>query len=155
VDGNYRRMNMVGRGGETIDEHWADAPTSYLGVATPGFPNLFMILGPNGPFTNLIPSIEVQVEFITQLIQRAETDQIVIEATQEAEDEWTETCRTIADFTLFPKTDSWIFGANIPGKKHSVMFYLAGLGAYRGVLAELEAANYKGFSLKPKLVPAA
>jgi cyclohexanone monooxygenase len=155
VDGNYRRMNMVGRGGETIDEHWADAPTSYLGVATPGFPNLFMILGPNGPFTNLIPSIEVQVEFITQLIQRAETDQIVIEATQEAEDEWTETCRTIADFTLFPKTDSWIFGANIPGKKHSVMFYLAGLGAYRGVLAELEAANYKGFSLKPKLGPAA
>ena len=30
--------------------------------------------------------------------------------------------------TLFPKVDSWIFGANIPGKKKDVMFYLAGLG---------------------------
>lgn len=154
VDGNYRRMDVVGRGGETIDEHWSDAPTSYLGIATPGFPNLFMILGPNGPFTNLVPTLEVQVEFITKLIQKAEKDHVVIEATQAAEDEWTETCRTIADSTLFAKTDSWIFGANIPGKKHTVLFYLAGLAAYRGVLAESEASNFKGFSLKPTMVSA-
>lgn len=154
VDGNYRRMNLRGRGGMTVDEHWADAPTSYLGLATAGFPNLFMILGPNGPFTNLVPAIEVQVEFITKLVERAEKAQVVVEATQEAEDEWTETCRTIADFTIFPKTDSWIFGANIPGKKNRVMFYLAGMGAYRGVLAETEAADFKGFSLTPSMVSA-
>ncbi|MDO8944713.1 MAG: cyclohexanone monooxygenase, partial [Desulfobacterales bacterium] len=154
VDGNYRRMNLQGIGGKTINEHWADAPTSYLGVATAGFPNMFMILGPNGPFTNLVPALEVQVEFITKLIQRAEKHQVVVEATQEAEDEWTELCLTIAGYTLFSKTDSWIFGANIPGKKHTVMFYLAGMGAYAGVLAETEAANFKGFSLKPSLVSA-
>jgi hypothetical protein len=34
------------------------------------------------------------------------------------------------------------------------MFYLAGMGAYAGVLAETEAANFKGFSLKPSLVSA-
>lgn len=154
VDGNYRRMNLRGIGGQTVDEHWADAPTSYLGLATAGFPNLFMILGPNGPFTNLVPALEVQVEFITKLVQKAERDQVVIEATQAAEDEWTETCRTIADFTLFPKTESWIFGANIPGKKHTVMFYLGGMGAYRSVLADVEAADFKGFALNPVPVPA-
>ncbi|WP_169077092.1 flavin-containing monooxygenase [Microcella alkalica] len=144
VDGNYRRMNIRGRGGMTVDEHWADAPTSYLGISTAGFPNMFMVLGPNGPFTNLVPALEVQVEFISSLIEEAERTGSVIEATQEVEDEWTVLCRTIADYTLFPKTDSWIFGANIPGKKNTVMFYLAGMGAYRGVLAEVKEKGFEG-----------
>jgi len=128
VDGNYRRIDIRGRGGVSVDEHWADAPTSFLGIMTAGFPNMFMILGPNGPFTNLVPSIEAQVEFITTLVTEAERRGGLIEVSQQVEDEWTETCTTIANYTLFPKTDSWIFGANIPGKKHAVMFYLGGLG---------------------------
>lgn len=148
VDGNYRRIDIRGRGGVSVDEHWADAPASYLGVATANFPNMFMILGPNGPFTNLVPSIEVQVEFITTLVREAERRGAVVEATAEAEAAWTETCKEIAGFTLFPKTDSWIFGANIPGKKPSVLFYLGGLGAYRGVLADVEAKGFDGFALR-------
>ena len=61
VDGNYVRVNIQGRDGESLKEHWRDGPTSYLGMATSGFPNLFMILGPNGPFANVPPSIETQV----------------------------------------------------------------------------------------------
>ena len=49
-----------------------------------------------------------------------------IEPTAEAEDGWTGTCNEIADMTLFPKADSWIFGANIPGKKNAVMFFMGG-----------------------------
>jgi cyclohexanone monooxygenase len=147
VDGNYRRMDIRGKGGQTVDQHWADAPTSYLGVATTGFPNMFMILGPNGPFTNLVPSIEVQVEFVTELVAEAEKRGGAIETTQAAEDEWTELCSSIANATLFPKTDSWIFGANIPGKKHSVLFYLGGMGAYRSVLDEVRQAGFRGFDV--------
>ena len=36
VDGNYTRMDIRGRSGETIQEHWKDGPTSYLGVTTAG-----------------------------------------------------------------------------------------------------------------------
>ena len=147
VDGNYRRIDIRGRGGVSVDEHWADAPTSFLGIMTAGFPNMFMILGPNGPFTNLVPSIEAQVEFITTLVTEAERRGGLIEVSQQVEDEWTETCTTIANYTLFPKTDSWIFGANIPGKKHAVMFYLGGLGAYRGLLSEIQAKDFEGFSI--------
>ena len=57
--------------GEQLGEHWADGPSSYLGMATTGFPNLFMILGPNGPFTNLPPAIETQVEWIASTIEHA------------------------------------------------------------------------------------
>jgi cation diffusion facilitator CzcD-associated flavoprotein CzcO len=148
VDGNYRAMDLRGRGGKHIDEHWTDGPTSYLGVSKAGFPNMFMILGPNGPFTNLPPSIETQVEWIGELIGTAERRGArTVEPTPEAEAGWTATCQEIADATLFPQADSWIFGANIPGKKNAVMFYMAGIGAYRQQLADVAAKDYEGFEV--------
>lgn len=146
VDGNYRAMDLRGRDGRHINEYWTDGPTSYLGVSKAGFPNMFMILGPNGPFTNLPPSIEAQVEWIGDLIGAAERNGLrTVEPTQQAEDDWTATCTEIANATLFPKAESWIFGANIPGKKNTVMFYMAGLSAYRQKLAEVADAGYEGF----------
>jgi cation diffusion facilitator CzcD-associated flavoprotein CzcO len=148
VDGNYRAMDLRGRGGRHIDEHWSDGPTSYLGVSKAGFPNMFMILGPNGPFTNLPPSIETQVEWIAGLIDHAERHGVrAVEPTQEAEDGWTATCEEIANMTLFPQAESWIFGANIPGKKNSVMFYMAGIGAYRQQLGAVADNGFEGFEM--------
>ncbi len=148
VDGNYRMMDLRGRGGRHINEHWNDGPTSYLGLSKAGFPNMFMILGPNGPFTNLPPSIEAQVDWIGELIGTAERTGVrTIEPTQAAEDAWTATCDEIANMTLFPKADSWIFGANVPGKKNAVMFYMAGIGAYRQKLREVAENGYEGFEL--------
>ena len=146
VDGNYRAMDLRGRGGQHVNQHWQEAPTSYLGLTTAGFPNMFMILGPNGPFTNLPPSIETQVEFITDLIAKAErSGPAVVEATAEAEEGWTATCNEIAHMTLFPKAESWIFGANIPGKKQTVMFYMGGLANYRTALGDVQSNDYQGF----------
>lgn len=143
VDGNYTKIDMRGRGGVTMREKWADGPTGYLGMTNTDFPNLFMILGPNGPFTNLPPTIETQVEWITETIKYMIDNSIeTIEPTLEAEKEWVKTCKNIADKTLFSKGESWIFGANIPGKKHAVMFYMGGLGNYRKILKEV---GYQGF----------
>ncbi|MBN9798640.1 flavin-containing monooxygenase [Pseudonocardia alni] len=148
VDGNYRAMDLRGRGGRHIDDHWTDGPSSYLGVSKAGFPNMFMILGPNGPFTNLPPSIEAQVEWIGELIGHAERGGIgTIEPTAEAEQGWSRLCREIADATLFPKADSWIFGANIPGKPNAVMFYMAGHKAYREELSTVARDGYRGFAM--------
>ncbi|WP_224402452.1 NAD(P)/FAD-dependent oxidoreductase [Pseudonocardia sp. ICBG1034] len=148
VDGNYRAMDLRGRGGRHIDDHWTDGPSSYLGVSKAGFPNMFMILGPNGPFTNLPPSIEAQVEWIGELIGHAERSGIgTIEPTAEAEQGWSRLCREIADATLFPKADSWIFGANIPGKPNAVMFYMAGHKAYREELSTVARDGYRGFAM--------
>jgi cyclohexanone monooxygenase len=145
VDGNYLAMDLRGRGGRSINEAWAEGPASYLGTSTAGFPNMFMILGPNGPFTNLPPSIETQVDWIGTLVAAAQERGTAVEASTEAEQAWTETCRTIADMTLFPKVDSWIFGANIPGKTQTVMFYMGGLANYRAQLAEVEDDGFRGF----------
>ena len=142
VDGNYTKIDMRGRGGVTMSEKWKEGPQGYLGMMEADFPNLFMILGPNGPFTNLPPSIETQVEWISDTIAKLEREgRKTVEPTQAAVDEWVATCRSIADMTLFPQAQSWIFGANIPGKKNAVMFYMAGLGNYRNALDAVKDTN--------------
>ncbi|WDZ91564.1 NAD(P)/FAD-dependent oxidoreductase [Nocardiopsis sp. HUAS JQ3] len=149
VEGSYRQMDIRGRGGVTIEDHWGDAPSSYLGVNVSGFPNMFMVYGPNSVFSNLPTAIETQVEWITDLVRMMEErDLTSIEPTPEAEEGWTELCAQIADHSLFPKVNSWIFGANIPGRKKRVLFYFAGLGNYRQKLGEVAAADYEGFMLK-------
>lgn len=166
VDGNYIRVAIRGRDGQSLKEHWAaTGPTSYMGVCVPNFPNMFMITGPNGPFTNIPPTIETQVEFVAQLIEEGlrgatatatpsdgppaaapvKGADVVIEATAEAEQDWTALCKSLSDNSLFKKTDSWIFGANVPGKTHTVMFFFGGLADYRRRVKELADDGYKGF----------
>jgi 4-hydroxyacetophenone monooxygenase len=44
-------MRIVGRGGVDLNDAWNGDARAYLGMTTPGFPNLFMIYGPN---TNIV-----------------------------------------------------------------------------------------------------
>lgn len=150
VDGNYRRMEIIGRNGVDLNDEWADEPSAYLGTTVANFPNWYMILGPRGPFTNLPPSIETQVEWITDQIKWAEENNIAaIEPKRSAVDEWAKTCDDIAAATVFGQVPSWIFGANVEGKKPSVLFYMAGLGAYRNVIGEVAANGYPTFEKTP------
>ena len=45
MDGNYMRVSIKGRGGESLQDHWdkKNGPTTYIGMAVPNFPNWFMI----------------------------------------------------------------------------------------------------------------
>jgi cation diffusion facilitator CzcD-associated flavoprotein CzcO len=149
VDGNFKRMNLRGRGGVPIADHWQDGASSYLSIGTTNFPNMFMILGPNGPFTNQPPAIEAQVEWIVDLIAHLDENHIAtIEPTASAEAEWTRTCLDISAQTLFPKVQSWIFGNNIPGKKNTIYFYMGGFKAFRDILSDVAANGYRGFRLE-------
>ncbi|HZB50034.1 MAG TPA: NAD(P)/FAD-dependent oxidoreductase [Mycobacteriales bacterium] len=155
VTGSYLRMDLRGRGGQTIQQHWRDGATSYLGIAVPNFPNMFMVYGPNTVFSNLPPAIETQVEWISDLVKAAEAGGITsVEATTEAETAWTAACEELAGHTLFAKVDSFINGGNIPGKKKQAFFFFAGLAGYRQKLKEVTDGGYTGFVLEssPELV---
>ncbi|QIB52308.1 NAD(P)/FAD-dependent oxidoreductase [Pseudomonas sp. OIL-1] len=154
VDGNYKRIDIRGRNNVSIKDHWSDGPSSYLSVATANFPNMFMILGPNGPFTNLPPTIETEVEWVSDMIEYMEDNELACtEPDPESERQWSETCREIADKMLFAKGDSWIFGANIPGKTNSVYFYMGGLGPFSEMLTSVKNADYRGFKFMSLSVP--
>ena len=97
-----------------------------------------------GAFTNLPPLIEIQANFIADMIQRA-GKKGVIEAKKSTQDEWTDLCEKLCAASLFKKTQSWIFGTNIPGKKKSTIFFFGGMTEYRKKLAEEEKSNFEGF----------
>lgn len=157
VDGNYNRIRIRGRDGLTLKDYWdPSGPTSFLGVSVPQFPNLLMITGPQGPFTNLPPAIEAHVELITGLVARAEAARKeldadtnrpppVIEALPEAEQEWLLECERAAEGSLFKETASWIFGQNVPGKKYALRFYFGGLRAFYESVQRVIDGGYAGF----------
>jgi len=149
LDGSYSRIRFHGRGGETLKDHWSQRPTSYLGFVVPNFPNFFMIVGPMGPFANQPPGIELQCEFITDMIKKADAEKASIEATQEAEDEWLELCDKLAEGTIFKEGKSWIFGYNIPGKNVALMFYFGGLEKYSEKVIEAFDNGFAGFKFMP------
>jgi cation diffusion facilitator CzcD-associated flavoprotein CzcO len=63
-------LDVVGRDGVHIDDAWADGPQAYLGITTSGFPNLFMLYGPNTNNGSIIYMIECQVAYVMELLQR-------------------------------------------------------------------------------------
>jgi len=87
ADAFMRPMVIVGRDGISLDDVWAKRPSAYLSICIPGFPNLFMLNGPNGPVGNfsLIEVAELQVAYILQLVARLRSGECrEIGATHEA-----------------------------------------------------------------------
>ena len=61
---------VTGRGGRRIEDAWRDGARAYLGVTTAGFPNLFMLYGPNTNNGSILAMIECQVEYALRQIER-------------------------------------------------------------------------------------
>jgi cation diffusion facilitator CzcD-associated flavoprotein CzcO len=72
ADRFVRPTVVRGRDGLDLDQAWAAKPVAYLSVAIPGFPNFFLLNGPNGPVGNfsLIQVAEFQLDYILQLVDR-------------------------------------------------------------------------------------
>jgi cyclohexanone monooxygenase len=143
-------MDVVGAGGVGLRDAWSAGPRTYLGLATPGFPNMFIVTGPGSPsvLSNMVLSIEQHVAWISDCL-RFLTDggYTSMEATAVAQDAWMEHVTEVAYSTLFPLADSWYLGANIPGKPRVFTPYVGGCGPYRDRCDAVAAAGYEGFVL--------
>lgn len=64
VSGTFSRVRTVGRGGLTLSEAWRDGMGAFQGITVAGFPNLFLLMGPNTGLghNSMIVMIEAQVE---------------------------------------------------------------------------------------------
>jgi len=148
VTGAIKRIDIRGRNGVAIRDHWADGPRSALGMQTSGFPNMFIVGGPHGAAGNNPRSAEHQVGWVTDCIRYlAEHGFDRIEATPQAEDEWTEHANETVAHTLQAQGDSWYFGSNVPGKKRVFLLYAGGQPRYRARMADVVARGYAGFVL--------
>lgn len=149
MTGPLLRVDIRGRGGESLRDAWVAGPINFLGLGVPGFPNLFIITGPGSPsvLTNMIPAIEQHGNWITQCIAYVRDHaHSTIEADAEAADEWIAHVNGVAALTLYPTCNSWYLGANVPGKPR-VFMPLPGWPNYVVKCEEVAANDYAGFTL--------
>jgi cation diffusion facilitator CzcD-associated flavoprotein CzcO len=79
---------LRGRDGRTLSEAWSQSMSAYLGTAVSGFPNMFLLWGPN---TNLAHSsvvfmIESQVHYVVEALKAARRG--TVEVRPEVQDRW-------------------------------------------------------------------
>ncbi|MGI9603904.1 MAG: flavin-containing monooxygenase [Acidimicrobiales bacterium] len=69
-------IDVVGRGGRRLSDAWNDGAQAYLGITTAGFPNLFMLYGPNTNNGSIIEMIEHQVHHTLAHLERLVADDL-------------------------------------------------------------------------------
>lgn len=64
-------LNVIGEQGVTLREVWRDGAHAYLGMAVPGFPNFFMLYGPNTNVgsNSVIFILEAQARYIVRALK--------------------------------------------------------------------------------------
>lgn len=161
MTGALMRIDIKGQGGRSLKDKWANGPKTFMGLASEGFPNMFMITGPGSPsvLSNMTTSIEQHVELVTDFIKHlSEQGLDRVEASGKAEENWVQHVNDVAEETLYPQANSWYIGANVPGKPHVFLPYIGGVGHYRQLCEDMVAKGYEGFlmsrSEKPVKVPA-
>ena len=143
-------VDVTGRNGLSLKEKWAGGPSTYLGLMTVGFPNLFMITGPGSPsvLSNMAVSIEQHVDWVAGCLKDMRDEGFeTIEPTPLAESAWDQHVQDCGAITLYPTANSWYMGANVPGKPRVFLPYVGGVDAYRRACDEVVAREFLGFQL--------
>ena len=99
---------VVGRGGRSLSEKWATEGTrTFLGLHTKGFPNLFIITGPQGGGSsfNFTDAIDSHSDYVVWLLSEMRSrGEHIVDVRQEDEDAYAEHCRT-SDIATAPLRD--------------------------------------------------
>lgn len=103
---------IVGTSGKTIQEYYdsVGGPQAYLGTTLPGFPNLFLISGPNTVtgHNSVIFSTEVQINYIAQLLQPLLNSQLdALAPTESATESYNGYIQRWLSHTRFVSCASW------------------------------------------------
>ncbi|HBY31797.1 MAG TPA: cyclohexanone monooxygenase, partial [Bradyrhizobium sp.] len=151
MTGSFDKIAITGRGGQTLAEKWRAGPRAYLGLASEGFPNLFMITGPGSPsvLASMIQAIEQHVDWLADCLgHMRDIGADTIEAVRDDEDAWVAHVNDVSTVSLRSTCSSWYVGANIPGRPRVFMPYIGGFPIYVQKCNEVMNSGYEGFVLQ-------
>ncbi len=155
ITGAWDRIDIQGVGGVRLHEKWSAGASTLLGLFSTGFPNLFMIAGPQSVSgsTNYPRAIETGVNFLTDLIADARARGTTrIEARQDAEDEWVAEVQRAHERLLLRRSKGWFTGynSNVAGHDSGQVRYQAYFGPaprYAGFLRKAREQGYPQLAL--------
>lgn len=86
---SFAHLDIRGRDGVSLADLWSRGMAAHLGTAIAGFPNLFMLLGPNTGLghNSVVLMIEAQADYVVRRLKDMQRQGLAtIEARQEAQD---------------------------------------------------------------------
>ena len=156
ITGAFDRIDIQGVDGEKLRDRWREGPSTYLGAAVSGFPNLLMLAGPqSGSASSNFPrGIETCVNWTTDLLEHIwEAGYQRVEATPRAEEDWTAHVADMYSMVLMRKAKSWFTGynSNVEGHEEGKIRYFVyngGAPKFTKVINEVVEKGYEGFLLQ-------
>ena len=151
MTGSFDKIRITGRNGLTLSEKWRAGPRAYLGIASAGFPNLFMITGPGSPsvLASMIQAIEQHVDWLADCLgYMRDVGATSIEPALKDEDAWVEHVNDVSTVSLRSTCSSWYVGTNIPGRPRVFMPYIGGFPVYVQKCNEVMNGGFEGFVLE-------
>jgi cation diffusion facilitator CzcD-associated flavoprotein CzcO len=134
ISGPVFAIDILGLGGGSMRDAWADGPMNYLGTMVRGFPNLFLPSSAMSPsvLSNMATLAEQQVDFIFDTIDWLDQHgRPYLHPLSKSQEFWREeTLRYAKRRSGALTTKSWYSGANIPGKPRVFMVYCGGFKRY-------------------------
>ena len=142
---------ITGRGGRTLDEAWAGGAQAYKGMTVSGFPNWFILMGPNtGPgHTSVLVYTEAQIQYAIQAIRTMAAENVRwFDVKQEVQDAYNEGLQQRMPYTSWSSgCNSWYLSDG--GQNNALFPGLASeyvLRARRFDPMEYERADFRGWT---------
>ncbi|KAJ8522776.1 hypothetical protein ONZ45_g655 [Pleurotus djamor] len=140
LTGSMIQIDIKGTNGITLHDKWTTRASTYAGLMTRNFPNMFFVYAVHGPtaFSNgptALASLGRDRFAICFILTEAE----------KAEEDWNQTVDEYGSQGLWMKAKSWYNGANIPGKVVQHLNFAGGLAIYLQICKEIEDKGYQDF----------
>lgn len=150
ITGTLAKIDIRNSSNDCLSSQLAKKMATAYGITVTGFPNFFMISGPQAPFANLPVIIDNTVDWIGKTIgHMKETGHRQMDTTPEVGEKWRSQVMDIFNMTVLPEgakeTKSWYIGANVEGKAVEPMFYFGGVAPYFAECDREINEGYPGF----------
>jgi (2,2,3-trimethyl-5-oxocyclopent-3-enyl)acetyl-CoA 1,5-monooxygenase len=151
VKGSWNRIDIRGAGGVALKDEWAKGVKTYMGMQCPGFPNFFLLVGPQSGATlcNIPRCSALAVDWLSEMMTHAKSAGIRrIEPESAAAEGYSLYCSKLMGKLLLGQTNSWFTGINknIAGRdKREVLLFVGGNPRFREYCNDVREHDYKGF----------
>ncbi|MDN5895253.1 MAG: NAD(P)/FAD-dependent oxidoreductase [Nocardioides sp.] len=102
-------LQVFGRDGLEIQETWTDGAHAHLGITAPGFPNLFLIYGPNTNLggSSIIAMLESQSCYVVQAVRELADAGGSLEVRRDVADAYDEEMQSRLGESVWASCASW------------------------------------------------
>lgn len=118
--GSFDRIRIRGTDGRLLTDAWRAGMRTYNGIAVVGFPNLFVLLGPNGAvaYTSIITNAEAQARYVVRAVRALRARRVgALSVTPQAEQQFLEQVGARFRATVWHRggCQSWYISSSPPG----------------------------------------